>query len=107
MITINNVKYPGNSISINNGKVMVDGKDCTPIDEKVITIEVTGNIDKLDVDTCQYVKVTGDCNKVKTMSGDVEVGRDILGNVKTMSGDITSAHIEGSVSTMSGDITTH
>ena len=106
-ITINGVTISGVSgknITIQNNKVIVDGKDITP-DTKEIHIEVHGNIDRLEVDACQKVSVTGNVGNVETLSGDVEVNGEIQGSVQTMSGSVDCAGaIKGSVSTMSGNI---
>lgn len=103
VIRINGVSYSGRSISINNGNITIDGKKAELKDEKVITIEVTGDIDKLSADECQTITVSGSCGSVSTMSGDVECG-NIGGSVSTMSGDVSCGGIGGNVSTMSGDV---
>ncbi len=104
-ITINGVTITGGrSISIINGKVTIDGKDVTP-DGNNIKIEVSGDIDQLEADVCEYVKIGGSAGSVSTQSGDVECG-PVTGSVKTMSGDVDcSGDIGGSVQTMSGDVT--
>jgi hypothetical protein len=102
-IRINNNSYVGNSVTITNGKIIVNGKDVTP-DSKTITINVEGNIDSLTVDACEKVTITGNANKVKTMSGDVDIKGDVTDSVSTMSGDVDCGNIGGSISTMSGDI---
>ncbi len=102
MININGTSYKGNSISINNGRIDIDGKDCTP-NTKEINITVQGNIDKLDIDYCKSLMILGDVKSIKTQSGDVECN-NINGNVSTMSGDVECKNIGGSVKTMSGDI---
>lgn len=103
-ITINGIKYSGNSIVVSNGKVIIDGKNETPKDSKEININVNGNIDELKVDVCETIKITGDVNNVKTQSGDVDVKGNVNGNIQTMSGDVKSKNVGGSISTMSGDI---
>lgn len=91
-------------MSISGGRVIVDGKDVTP-DAKEITISIEGNVDKLEVDACSKISVTGDVGHVKTLSGDVDVSGNVSGSVQTMSGDVDcGGSISGSVSTMSGDI---
>lgn len=119
-ITINQKSFQGRNIVINNGKVVIDGKDVTP-DGKEINISVVGNIETINADACTKIEVKGDVRSVKTMSGDVEVtgnvtdsatstsgdvevGGSVGGNVKTMSGDVDCGDIKGDVSTMSGDI---
>ena len=103
MIRINNVDYNGKSITITNGKVIIDGVDQTP-DSKEINILVDGNIDRLNVDNCDMLVVKGDCDHVKTSSGDVEVEGDVTNSINTMSGDVHCGNVGGSVRTMSGDI---
>ena len=102
MIIINGKKYNGKSISINNNKIIIDGKDCTP-DSKTIDITVQGNINELNVDSCNSLMVIGEVAAIKTQSGDVECNI-VNGNVSTMSGDVKCNNIGGSVKTMSGDI---
>lgn len=92
------------SISVRDGKVHIDGRDVTP-DAKEVSISIVGNVERLDVDACSKVSVTGDVGSVKTMSGDVEVGGNVTGNVGTMSGSVRcDGSIGGNVSSMSGDI---
>lgn len=91
------------AILIKNNRVFVDGKDVTP-DQKEITIVVNGNVNKIEVDACQKVSITGDAGSVKTMSGDIDISGKVTGSVSTMSGDVDCGDIGGSVSTMSGDI---
>jgi len=104
-IRINGVTITaGRNITVNNNRVFVDGKDVTP-DAKDIRIEVSGNVERLDVDACNTVTVTGDVESVITQSGDVDVGGAIGGSVQTMSGDVDcGGSIAGSVSTISGDV---
>ncbi len=101
---INGVKYSGKNITIKNNKVIVDGKDVTP-DGKEINIKILSHIDKIDVDQCNKIEVTGNVGSIQTTSGDVSVTGDIKGNLKTMSGDIKiKGSITGNVNTMSGDV---
>lgn len=78
--------YTG-SLTMNNGKFFVDGKEVTDWgdltkDQKHIDIKVEGDIDRLQVDNCNSVTITGNCNRVKTVSGDVD------GDVESVIGDI-------------------
>lgn len=104
-VTINGVTITGGrNISVINGKIKVDGKDYTPADAKEINIVINGNVDKLEVDACDKVTVTGDVSTLKTMSGDVDITGDVKGDIKTMSGDVDCGNVGGSISTMSGDV---
>jgi hypothetical protein len=101
-ITIGGKTYVGNNISINNNVVKIDGKiaECS----HPYVVSVSGDVDKLEVDSCESVTVAGAVQSVKTMSGDVKCG-EIRGSVQTMSGDVDAKAIHGPTSTMSGDIT--
>lgn len=102
-ITINNNGYVGTSITVTNGKIMVDGVDVTP-DTKEINISVEGNIEQLKVDSCDKVSIVGRVKSISTKSGDIEVTGAVDGSISTMSGDVNCGMVAGSVSTMSGDI---
>lgn len=97
------VSISGRSVVIQNGRVVVDGKDVTGDDAKIINIEIQGNVESVSADVCNTISVTGSVGTVKTQSGDVRCG-DVADSVKTMSGDITCGSIGGDASTMSGDI---
>lgn len=101
-IRINGVTYSGSSVTVINNRVIIDGKDQTP-DAKEITITVQGDINDLSVDYAKSVTVTGNVNRLKTTSGDVECG-DVKGDVITTSGDIECKNITGNVQSTSGDI---
>ena len=103
-VIINGKSYSGRSITINNNKITIDGKDATPEKALQIDIKVEGDIDTLKVDQANIVTVTGQVSSVSTMSGNVKIEGDVSGSVKTMTGDVTCKQIKGNVSTMSGDI---
>ena len=103
MITINGQIYNGNSIIVKNNNIIIDGDNVTP-KEKNITITVEGNIDKINADIVDEINIHGDCNSIKTMSGDVTINGSVDGNVQTMSGDVEAETINGNISTMSGNI---
>ena len=102
-VRINGVTFSGNSVSIKNGKVSIDGEVIDTGTEKNIRIEVTGNIEKINADACDSISVSGTAGPITTMSGDVTCG-NVDGSVSTMSGDVRCGVVCGSVSTMSGDI---
>lgn len=103
-ITVNGKTYQGNNVKISNNKVYIDGVLQDTEDQKRINITVNGNIDKLQVDACNEVFVTGDVSTLKTMYGDVEIGGSVSGSIKTMSGDVNCGTVGGDISTMSGDV---
>lgn len=100
---INNVKIEGaQSISINNGKVYVDGKLREDLSEPSIEIKIEGTVTSVHTSSGN-VSVMGDVNAISTSSGDVNC-QDVKGGVQTMSGDVTCNTIAGNVNTMSGDV---
>ncbi len=103
-ITINGVSISaGRSITIVNGKILIDAKDCS-IDDKNIDIVVTGNVENITADTCGSIAINGNNGTIKTVSGDVTVHGSVSGSVSTVSGEVHAKEIHGSVSTISGDI---
>jgi len=101
-ITINGSTYYGNNIVIKNNKIIVDGANVTP-DSKEINITVNGDVNNLEVDSCNKISITGNVNKFSGGSGDVEC-HDIINGVTTGSGDIKCNNINGDVRTGSGDV---
>jgi predicted acyltransferase (DUF342 family) len=99
-IVIGSNVYSGNNITI---EVYIDGKKVSTGDDKNITIEVTGNVNRLEVDSCNHITVKGDAGFVKTLSGSVECG-NVEGSVQTISGNVECGDIGGSVSTVSGNV---
>ncbi len=92
----------GRNIRIHGGRIIVDGQDVTP-DTKVITVEVHGDVDRLEAEVCDSIVVHGSARDVATQSGDVTCG-DVHGSVQTMSGDVRCGSVLGNVKTMSGDV---
>lgn len=110
IVTINGKTYKvEGKVSIVNGTIFVNGKkfqnyEESEKDEKVINIAIEGDVEKIDVDACDSITVSGSVKNIKTMSGDVEIHGDVNGDVKTMSGDVDCGNVAGDVSSMSGDI---
>jgi len=90
----------GNSITIQNGVVTVDG----------VVVDMKG-ASNIKIDQCDYLKtdvvsvvVHGNVSGLATQSGDVEVHGDVI-RVQTMSGDVVvCGSVAGDISTKSGDI---
>lgn len=85
-----------------NGKVIINGKDVTP-NSKEITIQVNGDIENLDVDFANSIKISGNVGKLRTGSGDVSCS-NVTGGIQTGSGDVECENIDGDVQTGSGDV---
>lgn len=94
---INNIKIEGaQTISINNGKIYVNGNLREGLESPSIEVKIEGNVASVRTGS-------GDVSTVNTTSGDVSC-KDVKGGVLTMSGDVTCGNIGGNVSTMSGNI---
>lgn len=100
---INSIKIEGaQSISINNGKIYVNGELRKDLSASSIEIKIEGTVTSVHTGSGN-VSVTGDVTAISTASGDVNC-QDIKSGVQTMSGDIICNTIEGNANTMSGDI---
>lgn len=100
-IVVDGREFRGNSVTITNGKVTVDGvaQDGELVGD--INITVHGDVERLE-NSAGTVKANN-VGSIATQSGDVNCGA-VNGSVQTMSGDVDCGNIGGSVSTMSGDI---
>lgn len=105
IVNINGTTYTSSkSITIIDGKVIIDGNDVTP-SGKEITISIEGSVENLEVDACSKVIVNGNVKSLKTTSGDIDVKGNIEGSISTTSGDIDcGGSIGGDVKTVSGDV---
>ena len=100
---IKNSSIEGNSISIINNKIFVDGKEIET-EEKVINIIVEGNLDKLEVDCCNSIKVNGVTKDIEVSNGNIAISGDVKGNVNNVNGNIIAKVINGNCKTKNGDI---
>ena len=100
---IKNSSIEGNSISIINNKIFVDGKEIET-EEKVINIIVEGNLDKLEVDCCNSIKVNGVTKDVEVSNGNISINGDVKGNINNINGNIIAKAINGNCKTTNGDI---
>lgn len=104
MISINGKTYFGSSISIKRNKIVIDGKVIEDDDQKQINITINGDIQTLDVDSCEKINITGNVDQLRTISGDVRVN-GVSNSVSTTSGDVgVEGNVGGSVTTVSGDV---
>jgi hypothetical protein len=114
-VTVNGVAIPGRTISMTNGVLFVDGKRYEEkegeagavVGCKELTIVINGNVRGSVSTTSGNVKVTGNCETAKSVSGDVEIDGDVTGSVSSVSGDVrVSGKVSGSASSISGRVTT-
>ncbi len=105
-LSIDGMHIPGNfsgrNIQVRNGKIIVDGVDITP-DAKTITVEIHGNVDRLESGACQSTTVNGNVGDINGGSGNIHCGA-VTGNVSSGSGKVTCVSIKGNVSTGSGSV---
>ncbi len=92
-----------NNIIVSGNKIFIDGNDVTP-DAKEINIEVNGNIERLEVDNCNNIKVIGECKSVKSHNASIDIEGNVDGDVTTHNGNIDCQNVSGSVSTKNGNI---
>ena len=97
----------GGTVTIDGGKITVDGKPLSELDvedEKVINITIQGDIERLEVDYCQKIEVTGNVKRIKANNGDVSIGGDVQGDVHANMGTITCGNVEGDCHANMGNI---
>lgn len=104
MININGKTFSGNDVVINNGKIIIDGKEINNEDQKTININIEGNLDSLEVGSCNKLSIKGDVGTVESGSADLAINGNVGGSVRTGSGDVVCGKVSGSVKTGSGDI---
>lgn len=110
IVTINGKTYKvEGKVSFVNGTIFANGKKVQDYeeaekDEKKINISIEGDVEKIDVDVCDSITVSGSVKNIKTTSGDVEVEGDVDGDVQTVSGDINCGNVSGDASTVNGNI---
>lgn len=96
-----------NTMVINGGKILVDGKPLSELDredERVINITIEGDVERLEIDSCTKVEVQGDAHRIKTSCGDIEIHGDVDGDVHTNMGSITCGDVSGDCHTNMGSI---
>ena len=101
-VVINGKTYTGNTVSVIDGQVTVDGVKQEGTLPARITIAVYGDVETLDT-VDGDVTVSGNVGSVATTSGDVTCGA-VQGDVTTTTGDIKCGNIGGSVDTNTGDV---
>lgn len=100
-IVINGSSYMGNSVSIKNGAVYIDGVQQEQQLGHNIIVAVHGDVESLDLGSGSVA--AQNVGHITSGSGDVTC-ETVKGDVRTGSGDVTAVKIEGSVRTGSGDV---
>lgn len=97
---------------IRDGKITIDG---VPMDEymeqqehaaerPVYVIEIAGDIERMDIDECKEIHVTGNCRRVTTHMGDIKIDGDVDGDVHTNMGSIECGNVAGDAHTNMGSV---
>ncbi|MBR2709950.1 hypothetical protein IKE72_02635 [Candidatus Saccharibacteria bacterium] len=87
----------GNSVSIINGDVFVDGRRYTENESlKQVNIVIEGGCDSLQVDSCDRVEVKGDVRGVLKAGGAVIVHGNAL-NMVDAGGSVNCGDVSGDV----------
>lgn len=101
----------GESMTIINGKTYINGKEVDLAelankqeDSNVYHIHIEGDVDKLEVDHCETISVTGKVRKIHTSYGSIKIDGDVDGDVHTIMGDIECGNVDGNVHTNMGSI---
>lgn len=102
-VIINGTVYSGNNLQISGNKIIIDGKDVTP-DSKEININVTADIQSIEVDCCNSFIMKGNAGRIKSTNGNIEIDGNVSGDVETTNGNIRCGSISGSVKTKNGNI---
>jgi hypothetical protein len=96
------------NLVVDGKKINLDGEDWIE-DVYVkgnIKIEITGDVDKIDIPVGNVTVKGNVTGSVKTSQGDIEIGGDAEGDIITSMGDITvkGKHSGGNVRTSMGDV---
>lgn len=100
-VVIDGKSFSGSNISIQNGRVIVDGVVQDGSLTGDINVVVHGNINTLE-NNCGNV-TAHDVGEISTGSGDVSC-QNVSGSIRTGSGDVTCGNVGGSIKTGSGDV---
>jgi hypothetical protein len=93
------------SVSINWDNIMIDGKVISELNGKNIKIEITWDVENLEVEACNTINVSWNIKSCRTSSWDVRVKWSIEWNVNCTSWDIVcGGGIWWDVNTTSGDV---
>ena len=103
-VTINGKTYSGKSVSVRNGKVIIDGNE-QKCDDKIINIMVEGDIERLDVGCAEKIAIAGNVGSVKTDTANVDINGNVEGGVTTEVGNVKCGDVGGNVRSEVGNIT--
>lgn len=100
-IVIDGREFHGNNVTINNGKVTVDGVVQDGELSGPITVTVHGDVQSLENHSGNVT--AQNVGEISTGSGDVKCG-NVSGSIRTGSGDVECGTVGGNIRTGSGDV---
>lgn len=100
-IVIDGREFRGNNVTINNGKVTVDGVVQDGELSGPITVTVHGDVQYLENHSGNVT--AQNVGEINTGSGDVKCG-NVSGSIRTGSGDVECGTVGGNIRTGSGDV---
>lgn len=93
------------SMVIKGGKIYINGSErVIPSDYPEITINIQGDVERLEVEQCEKVHIHGNARRVKVNCGSVDITGNIEGDAHVNCGNLHCQSIEGDASTNMGDI---
>jgi len=102
---INGKVYKGDNIFVSGSKVFVDWKKVDiSEDEKNIVINVTADIESLQVDVCDSISIKGNCGSVSSKNWSVNINGDVAGDVTNKNWYITCVDVGWNVDNKNWDI---
>ncbi len=110
-MNINDMNFNGHNITIENGKVIVDGKDVTHSikmtngnkysSNDVYQINITGDVGNVVVDDCSKITIGGNVIHVSAHNGNIDVKGNVVAHMNAI--DVISVN-NGNIN-IGGDVT--
>ncbi len=107
-VTVNGKSWSGNSVSVVNNRIFVDGKEVDNENDvkKIytpVTIKVSGDCETVESQNGN-ITIEGSAGSAESTNGEITVEGDVTGSVKTTNGNVFANCIRGGVKTVNGDI---
>ena len=94
----------GETIEINNGEILIDGKPFHEYDSSVniLKVEITGNVGSVSTEDADVI-VKGKVGTINSKNGNITCG-DVEGNVDSKNGNIACSVVKGDCTTKNENI---
>lgn len=104
-ITVNGKTYRWNNISICNNKIIIDWKETEEWEDvKIFNINVTADLESLNVDACESINIKGNCKAVVSRNWNINIDWDVSLGVTNRNWDIKCWNVWWDVSNKNGNI---